>query len=364
MAMLAAVLAGFASGLSPAPGRAESLRIGLSLPLSGSAALLGKQFLEGARLALADAGKDGMVEIIAADDSCEAETAAKAALTLASAAITLAGGFLCNGAVPPAAAALSGTGVPLVLSGARSGLLLKDGAEEGWKLFRIAPADSRQAEAAFEFLAPRWRDLAWAVIDDGTVFGRTLADDFRARMEEAGHPPLFADNFRPAQSTQASLVRRIQKAGVTAAFVAGDADDVAIIWANIREAGLAIEVAGGESLALLPYSARRETLAPGLLAVIEPDAANAEPAGPLVTRLAAEGIPAEPFLLAGYAAMQVALSAIAPTPQETATRLGNGVFQTVLGPVSFGEGGQNIHDSYALVTWTGSAYEPAPGLDR
>jgi branched-chain amino acid transport system substrate-binding protein len=356
----AMVLAAFSALSAPEAG-AETLRIGLSLPLSGNAQLLGNQFLAGARLALSDSGRSGAVEIVAADDGCAAETAAKAALTLASANLTLAGGFLCNEAVPPAAAALKQAGVPLLLSGARSSLLLSDGVREGWNLFRIAPGDGRQAEAAFLLLEQRWKGLPWALVDDGTVFGRTLSDDLRARMEEAGHPPVFVDNFRPAQSTQASLVRRLQTAGAAAAFIAGDADDVAIIWANAREAGLAIEIAGGETLALLPYSQAAQGLPPGLLAVSEEDVTKGSEAQALLARLLAEGIEPEPHVVLGYASMQVALAAIAPTPLETTARLRNGVFQTVAGPVSFALDGQNVHDSYSLQSWNGRAFEPAEG---
>jgi branched-chain amino acid transport system substrate-binding protein len=356
---LAAMLFSVATSLPAPDARAEPLRIGLSLPLSGNAALLGKQFLEGARLALADSGRSGAVEIVPADDGCTAETAAKAALTLASANLALAGGFLCNEAVPPAAAALKGSGIPLILSGARSGLLLADGAQEGWNLFRIAPADGRQAEAAFLLLEKRWKGLPWALVDDGTVFGRTLSDDLRARMEEAGHPPVFVDNYRPAQSTQASLLRRLQTAGAAAAFIAGDADDIAIIWRNAREASLAIEIAGGETLALLPYSQAAEGLPPGLLAVTEKDLGASDAASALSLRLVAQGIEPEPFVLVGYAAMQVALAALAEAPAQTTARLRNGVFQTVTGPVSFAMDGQNVHDAYALQTWNGKVFEPA-----
>jgi branched-chain amino acid transport system substrate-binding protein len=354
------VLAAF--GVLCVPGaRADTLRIGLSLPLSGNAQLLGNQFLAGARLALADSGRSGAVEIVPADDGCTAETATKAALTLASADLALAGGFLCNEAVAPAAAALKQAGVPLLLSGARSSLLLPDGAREGWNLFRIPPGDGRQAEAAFLLLEKRWKGLPWALVDDGTVFGRTLSDDLRARMEDAGHPPVFVDNYRPAQSTQASLVRRLQTAGAAAAFIAGDADDIAIIWANARDAGAPIEIAGGETLSLLPYTQAAQGLPPGLLAITEMDLAEGAEAHALVARLVAQGIEPEPYVVLGYASTQVALAALAPTPQETTARLRNGVFQTVAGPVSFALDGQNVHATYALRSWNGRAFEPADG---
>jgi ABC-type branched-subunit amino acid transport system substrate-binding protein len=150
-----------------------------------------------------------------------------------------------------------------------------------------------------------------------------------------------------------------QTAGAAAAFIAGDADDIAIIWRNAREAGLAIEIAGGETLALLPYSQAAEGLPLGLLAVTETDIGASDAASALSQRLVARGIEPEPFVLIGYAAIEVALAALAETPAQTTARLRNGVFQTVTGPVSFAMDGQNVHDGYTLQTWNGKGFEPA-----
>jgi branched-chain amino acid transport system substrate-binding protein len=331
--------------------RAQDHVIGLSLPLSGNASILANQFLSGAQLALRDAGMSESVKLMTVDDGCDSQIAELAAQDLLAADVSIATGYLCNEAVPPAAGAFKDTGVPVLVAGARSSQLFKDAQKEGWNLFRIAPDDKQLAQAAFQSLSQRWRGVPWAVIDDGTVYGRTLADDFRVRMEEAGQPPVFADNFRPAQSTQAGLVRRLQKAGVSAAFVAGDADDVAILWSNVKDFDSKVEIASGESLEALQWSPMARQVPDGLLAVMQPPMEARPEARALLPRLVQAGLPPEPYVYLGYAALQVALAALADTPQATTDALKKGTFQTVTGPVQFDQTGQNVDNPYALHVW-------------
>ena len=338
------------------PARAQDQVIGLSLPLSGNASLLANQFLSGAQLALRDSGRSQTVKLLTVDDGCDGELAELAAQDLLAANVALATGFLCNDAVPAAAQAFKDTGVPVLIAGARSSQLFKDAQKEGWNLFRIAPDDKKMAEAAFKSLSQRWSGVPWAVIDDGTVYGRTLADDFRVRMEEAGQPPVFADNFRPAQSTQAGLVRRLQKAGVSAAFVAGDADDVAILWSNVKDFDSKVEIAGGESLEALQWSPAAGQVRDGLLAIMEPPQEMRPEARALLPKLVEAGLPPDPYVYLGYATLQVALAALSDTPAATAAALKGGTFQTVRGQVKFDPAGQNIDNAYALHVWQGGRF--------
>ncbi len=342
--------------LHASPASAQKQVIGLSLPLSGNAAILANQFLSGAQLALKSSGKGEAVELLTVDDGCDGELADLAAQDLLAANVALATGYLCNDAVPAAAQALKDTGVPVLIAGARSSQLFRDANKEGWNIFRIASDDSKMAEIAFESLSERWRGVPWAVIDDGTVYGRTLADEFRARMEEAGQPPVFADNFRPAQSTQAGLVRRLQRAGASAAFVAGDAEDVAILWSNVKDFDSKLEIAGGESLEALQWSPIARQVPDGLLAIMEPPEETRPEARAIYPALVEAGLPPEPYVYLGYATLQVALAALAETPQATTAALKDGNFDTVIGPVEFDASGQNSRNAYALHVWQGGRF--------
>jgi branched-chain amino acid transport system substrate-binding protein len=146
-------------------------------------------------------------------------------------------------------------------------------------------------------------------------------------------------------------VRRLQRAGVSAAFVAGDADDVAILWSNVKDFDSKVEIAGGEALEALQWSPGARQVPDGLLAVIRQDLASLPAARAISGELVSAGLPAEPYVLLGYATMQIALEALAATPAETTENLASGSFDTVTGKVDFDETGQNRHNPFSLHVW-------------
>ncbi|MCB1460122.1 MAG: ABC transporter substrate-binding protein [Nitratireductor sp.] len=359
MAFLSAIMLAIAISLHAAqPARSEGFRIGLSLPMSGNASLLGKQFLQGARLALDVLAPGGEIELMVADDGCETDIARLAMAEIAAARPALVSGLLCNEPARLAVETFAPQPVPVLVAGARSERLLKDAAKEGWRTWRLAPSDKAGAEAAFRLLSQRWKGIPWAVVDDGTVYGRTIADEFRARMEEFGNPPQFADNFRPAQSTQAGLIRRLQKAGVSAAFIAASPEDTAIIAANTSEFGAKFEIAGGETLSGLPFTQEASNVPDGLLAVMETSPASRPGARSLNALLEQRGIEPEPEVYRGYATIEIALAALRSTPVQTMEALERTVFRTVLGNVGFDSTGANVADNYALHVWVGGEFVP------
>lgn len=356
-----------ASLLAAAPATAETLAIGLSLPLSGTASVLGQQFEQGARLAVQRLARPEAfddVSLTVVDDGCDEDLAMLAAEDLRDAGVSVVTGLLCNVAVRAAAAALPRE-IPLIVAGARSERILKDARKEDWNVWRMAPGDDAAAQAAFDALSRRWAGIPWAVIDDGTAYGRTLADRLRVLMEEAGQPPQFADNFRPAQSTQAGLIRRLRRSGVSAAFIAAGAEDVATIWRNRAELAANFEIAGGESLARLPWLSTdgpaRSTIYDGLLAVIRPHPGDLPGFTRIADAFADAGIEPESYAIIGFATIELVLAAMQPSPQETRTALLERRFDTVVGAVDFDETGANRFDSYALHVMRGGRFVPLAG---
>ncbi len=332
-------------------------RIGLSLPLSGSSAFLAGQFRQGAELAVEMLAPED-VELVVADDGCTADLAELSAADLRSAGVLLVTGLLCNDAAYAAARAFRDSQVPVLVAGARSDRLLRDAARQKWPVWRLAPSDRETARAAFDILSKRWTSKPWAIVDDGTVTSRALADEFRALMEEAKMPPITAETYRPAQSSFVALMRRLERAGVAAAFVAGSAEDVAAIAASGRKNTLNIEWVGGPDLDAMPTIADPATAPEGLLAVLLTDPLNTPAAGRLEAELASRNIEPEPYVLLGYAAAQIAIAAASPSVDEARQTLKEKSFDTVLGTISFGDDGASDIHPYALHEWRNGAFHP------
>ena len=331
---------------------AEPAKIGISLPLSGNSATLGKQFVAGARLATRLLPGASNIELIISDDGCDEDLAELAIDDIKNAGAVLVTGFLCNEPVFTATAILRDSPIPILVTGARSNRILKDRKRFSWNVWQMAPRDADASQAAFEVLVKRWKNVPYAIVDDGTVFGRTQADEFRALMEEAGVKPLFVDNFRPSQSTQAGLIRRLEKSGVEAIYLAAGDDDVALIGRNMIEFGSGLEIATGEGISLLPYIDDNEGVPVGLLAIMPAPPEDVPALQFLKKTIEAANLEPEPYLLLGYATIQVVLDYLGSGDKTFAGKL----FTTILGPVEFDKDGRNITRQYFLYRWNGEGF--------
>jgi branched-chain amino acid transport system substrate-binding protein len=181
-----------------------------------------------------------------------------------------------------------------------------------------------------------WRDVNFAIIDDGTLYGRELAEAVRFRMEEDNLKPVFADTYRPQLDNQVALIRRLRKAGATHVFVGGDASDAAIIGADAARIGIPLTLAGGTAF-LAPASAG--TLADGTILVALPAWPDVmdRPSGENAVAVSAAH-PGNSYLVPAYAALQIALAIFEGRDPADGFFFGDllgRTFDTVLGPVSF-----------------------------
>lgn len=337
---------------------AASYKIGVSVPLSGNGANLARQFIAGARLAVRALASDDEVELVIADDGCDENLGELAGQDLAAADVAIVTGLLCNAAARSVAKELQPSGIPVIAAGAQSNQLMRDAIEEEWNLWRLSPGDDFAAKASFKFLSQRWNGLPVGVIDDGTIYGRTLSDELRALLEEAGRPAQFSDAIRPAQSTQASLIRRLRESGVSAVFVAASAEDTALIWDGAKELKAGFEMAGGETLALLPWLDIARSTANGLLAVMQPQPEELPAFKSLERQLKTSRIEPEAHVFQGYAAIEVVMAALRPTSAETDAALEQTVFRTVLGNVDFDKERRNRVNNYILQQWQDGKFVP------
>ena len=345
--------------LASVSGADAEKRIGLSVPLTGAAETLARQYVIGAKLAVSRFEQAGSekITLIIADDGCESALADLAAAELLEAKVDLVSGLLCNEAATVMANRFANVGTPLLVAGARSERLIKDRERETWNLWRLSPGDSDASRFAGEILSKAWTGKAYAIIDHGTVYGRNLADGFRVIIEEKGVPPQFQDNFRPTQSTQARVVRRLQRAGITHVFIGSSAEDVAMIAKNAAELDIPLQIAGGEVLSIMPYLSGELQPPAGLLAIVEKSAVDLELPPHIGEFFTQNNIQPENAVLAGYQSMEIAMAAMGKNSWETTRNLATKTFETLLGPVGFTKDGRNSGEQYGLYTWTGTQFE-------
>lgn len=327
--------------------QAQAGGIGLSVPLSEGFARLGAQMRVGA-----EAASPGAVAV--EDDGCSAEGGARAADAFVERKVRIVIGYLCTEAIEAALPILAEAGIPVVMVGIRTNALTDRRDKTGWPVWRIAVRADAEGAAVASILTERWRDQLFAIVDDGTLYGRELAEAFRFSAEQTGLKPVFVDTFRPQLDNQAGLVARLRQAGASHVFVGGERDDVAAIAQSAAERDYELTVVGGEAL----RAAGERPLRAGVLMVGLPEWADIA-APEAVAALQERGIQPEGYVLPGFAAAQLAAEALARATRQDMTVaevLRAGSFETALGPIRFDGKGDRVDPPYALFRFDGETF--------
>jgi branched-chain amino acid transport system substrate-binding protein len=326
--------------------------IGLSAPLTGPSALLGQQMRTGAVMAAERLG-DPTVRLSVADDGCTADGGARAARELVAAKVQVVVGFLCGEAIEAALPILKEANIPTITVGVRADSLTDRRNRTGWPVYRLGPRADGEREAAGRLLALLWESELFAIVDDGTIYGRELSESVRLAAEKAGLSPVFVDTFRPQIDNQIALVGRLQRAGATHVFAGGDRDDIAVIGRDAEELRTGLTVAAGETL----RSVGEIPLAPGTLMVALPDWPDV--AVPAVAAAFAERrILAQGYVLPAYAAVEVAHAAIADATGGLIGDLSGRDFATAIGTLSFDNKGDLTENPYRVFRFDGTRFNP------
>jgi branched-chain amino acid transport system substrate-binding protein len=333
----------------------ERFRIGVVAPLSGPSARLGVQVRVGSEAAQT-VNADILLDTV--DDRCNAEGGAKAAQALAEAKVAIAVGFLCTESIEAAMPILKQAGIPVITVGVRTNSLTDKKFKTGWPVFRLAPRADAEGAAIASILIDLWRSELFAIIDDGTIYGRELAETLRSESERAGLKAVYVDTFRPQLDNQIGLAGRLRKAGATHVFIGGDLEDIAVLGRDAAGLGYDLTIAAGEALR---SAASDIPLQPGTLMIGLPEWADvAQPAA--VAAIKARGAQAEGYALPTYAAIQIAVAA-AQQAQSSGTplveALAKGEFDTAIGKIGFDDKGDLREEPYRLFRFDGTKFVEA-----
>jgi branched-chain amino acid transport system substrate-binding protein len=334
----------------------EPLRIGLSVPLSGPYKMLGEQARAGAQAAVTALAGTRTVELVVVDDACTAEGGTAAAARFAGGKVQAVAGFLCTAPLTAAGGALSGSGLPLVTVGVRTDAATKTSGTAIASVFRMAPSSAQESDAVSKLLLPLWRGKKFAIVDDGTLRSRELAESLRGAAEEAGLKPALIDTLRPGQEDQFALVSRLKKAGITHAFISGDREDVSIIAQNAADKGYKLTAAGSDVLNAAPLD---HALPDGVLMIGVPPADRRQEAQKAAAAASASKLVPEGYFLPAYAAIEViaGASAVAANGNPLNQAIQETAHQTVIGPVRFAPNGDLMDNPCSVLVSRAGAFE-------
>lgn len=334
--------------------------IGLSLTLDGRLSPIAKRMEFGAQLAARKLNQSGHnLALVLVDDGCDVKKVPNVAKTLNEAkAKIVVGPFCFRVAAELADYAKRSKGaiksVPVIAANTRNKLLKRLREVDELPLFTLSNAPDAEARAVVDQILPRFQNRPFAILDDGSVYGRALADDIRELSEQAGLRAVVNSNFRPLQTTQISMLRRLRKSGIEAVFIAAAAEDVVTIANDMRTLKLNWMIATGERGKLLPYAASPDSNMAGVLMISERELATKK----LQDLIGDIGeLELENSLLLGHSLVEIAAAAI----RRDLVDLTGEKFHTIIGTVTFDQDGRASPMPFVLSQWQDGAFEIVQG---
>jgi len=346
-----------ASCLLCAPAAAE-IRIAVAGPMEGQFGAFGEQMLAGAAQAVADINSAGGVNgedviLDAVDDGCEADKAVAVANQLIGKGVVFVAGHFCFGASMSASDVYAEAGIVQITPATTLPKFTDERAGQG--VFRLAPRDDQQAEVAAGLLAGEFSGERIALLHDKTAYGKGLVDAVKSAMNAVGVSESLSLGFDAGEDDYRGLVSQLSLQDIGVVYLGGYHPEAGLIRLEMERQGLDAKLISGDALMTEEFWSVAGPAGEGTLLTYPEIPRRMEAAQKVVSALEEAGLPAERYALTTYAAIQAwaqAAGKAGGTSLGTVSReLEAGVFDTVLGTVSFNEKGDAGVPAYVWYEW-------------
>ncbi|MDD9909858.1 MAG: penicillin-binding protein activator [Ahrensia sp.] len=330
--------------------------LGLSLPLSGRFAPVAERIELGAQAAMKDLvarGRD--VRLVLVDDGCDMQRVEETTKRFDAENVSVIGGPVCFEIARALAANLNGVGsneIPVIALNTRHPLLARARTVDELPIFELGQGPDAEAQAVVDLILPRFEGRPFAILDDGSVYGRGLAEQVALLATHAGLEPIASADFRPLQTNQLSVLRRLQRSGVQAVFLAANPEDVVIIAEGLQALNYDWLIGTAEASRLLPFTQGTDSLPAGLM-MVRPADLSARNAEAFLKQSKDADTEVEDSILLGYALVQIMADAAANKTNKLKER----TIETILGPLTFADDGRASPAPFSLYEWRDGTFE-------
>ena len=196
----------------------DTVKIGVAQPLTGGAAALGQDLLNGVQMAVREINRDGLkidgkpvtLEVVAMDDRADPEVGKQVAQQLVDAGVVAAIADLNSGVSIAAAPIYAAANVPqLAISTNPTFTELNLPTT-----FRLVANDNLQARAMGSFAIDRPNAKRFALVDDGTPYGKGLSEGVARELENAKRNLVLRQSLDDKTTDMQALAQRIKSESV------------------------------------------------------------------------------------------------------------------------------------------------------
>ncbi|WP_206950762.1 branched-chain amino acid ABC transporter substrate-binding protein [Trinickia acidisoli] len=204
----------------------EIVKIGHVAPLTGQIAHLGKDNENGARLAVEEINKKGLVingqkvtlQLDAQDDAADPRTATQVAQKLVDDHVVAVVGHLNSGTTIPASKIYSDAGIVQISPSATNPQYTLQGFKT---TFRVVATDAQQGPALANYAAKQLKLKKVAIVDDATAYGQGLANEFEKTAKSLGMQVLSHDATNDKAVDFRAILTKIKGEGPDAIMYGG-----------------------------------------------------------------------------------------------------------------------------------------------
>ncbi|MBX3586738.1 MAG: branched-chain amino acid ABC transporter substrate-binding protein [Ramlibacter sp.] len=242
--------AGLLAGCDNVP---STIKIGVAQPMSGNLAALGQDMFNGVKLAVDELNKDGFkikgkpvkIEIVAVDDRASSTTGKEVAQQLIDAGVVAVIGHLNSGVSIDTAPLYAGKHIAQLAISTNPKYT-----ELGFDTtFRLVANDTLQAKAIGSFAGSQLKGSKFAVVDDGTPYGKGLADGAAAQLKKANKTIALRQSFDDKTTAFDELAGKLKEGGVEAIVsTLNDFQVLALIDALKKVDYTTVSLLGGDTI--------------------------------------------------------------------------------------------------------------------
>lgn len=231
----------------------QIIKIGHVAPLTGSIAHLGKDNENGARLAIEDINKAGLVidgkkvtlELVPEDDAADPKTGTAVAQKLVDAKVVAVVGHLNSGTSIPASKIYSDAGIAQVSPSATNPEYTKQGFKT---TFRVVATDAQQGPALANYAIKQLKIKSVAIVDDATQYGKGLADEFEKAVKAAGIKVVAREATNDKATDFKAILTKIKGVQPDLIMYGGMDATAGPLVKQAKELGIKAKIAGGDGM--------------------------------------------------------------------------------------------------------------------
>jgi branched-chain amino acid transport system substrate-binding protein len=360
-------LALFAATTLPSLAEADQV-IAVVGPMTGLQSANGIDFTGGVELAVDDINAKGgllgqKLTYITVDDACDPDQAEAAAQQIVSQPPAVVIGHSCSDCSIRAAPLYAKAHIIQITPASTNPTLTEMGIDT---VFRMLGRDDNQGRTIARRLAAVWPQGRIAVLNDGSLYGKGLADVVRSELANHGIRPVVDESFPSGAQSYDAIVRQMTDAKTDAVFIGAYDLDVAVIAREVAAAKLSIAILASDALIAPSFWEAAGAAGEAVIFTYSPNPLDL-PAGKALVELAhRRGMELGGQAVLSYASVQVWAEAVEEANSfdtaKVAAALHSGQFTTIIGKVRFDAKGDILGapGEWLWYRWHAGKIEHAP----